>query len=113
MFSHALGTNLELRLHEERFADEMYKVCDANRDHLRPFMPWIDNVKGVEDTRQFIRDSLTGFANNTRLNTGIWENGRIVGAVGFHNICARRRYAEMGYWLASDAQGRGIMTRRV
>jgi ribosomal-protein-serine acetyltransferase len=111
MFSYVIEPNLELRPLEERSAEEMYQVSIANRDHLRPFMPWVEKVKSVEDTRKFIRDSLEGFANRTCFNVGIWEHGKYIGGAGFHHIDWIRQCGEIGYWLAADAQGRGIMTK--
>ena len=111
MFTCVIGPNLELRPHEDRFADEIYNVAIANREHIKPFMAWIEKLASVEDTRKFIRESLEGFANKTCFNVGIWENGRFIGAAGFHIISWHRRFAELGYWIDKNAQGRGIMTR--
>jgi len=34
-----------------------------------------------------------------------------VGVIGFHDINHVHRFTSIGYWLSSDVQGRGIMTR--
>ena len=111
MFSCIIGPNLELRLHEDRHAEELYQAGQANREHLRPFLSFAEKSTGVDDTRKYIRESLEGFVAGKCLSTGIWENDRFVGGVGLHSIHKHRRYAEMGYWLAKGVEGRGIMTR--
>lgn len=111
MFSHIIEPGLELRIHEERFVEEVYNVCVANREHLRQFMPWADKVKSADDTRDFIKRGLQQFASNNGFQCGIWERGRFVGAVGFHWIKWDAKLTEIGYWLAADAQGRGLMTK--
>src|SRR4051812_7957724 len=113
MFCHTIEPGLELRLYEERFADEVYATVIANRDHLRRFLPWVDKTKSVDDTKEFMRKSLQQLANNDGFQGGIWEHGRYVGGLGVHWIRWEPRYTEIGYWLAADAQGRGIMTKAV
>jgi ribosomal-protein-serine acetyltransferase len=110
MFSHIIAPNLELRPFEDRFAEEIFAVCDANRDHLRPFMGWIERTTSVDDVRKYIRECIDSMAKRSSLDAGIWENGRFIGSASFHHISSHRRYGEMGYWLAAGAQGRGIIT---
>ena len=102
---------LELGLYEQRHADELFSVVDANRAYLRCWLPWLDDVRGVDDQRAFIRRGADRFARNDGFEAGIWHRGRIVGGVGFHYVNWPNRKTEMGYWLAESAQGRGIMTR--
>jgi ribosomal-protein-serine acetyltransferase len=113
MFTHRIADDLELRLYEESDADELFAVVDADRAHLRQWLPWLDRIKGVEDERAFIRASRERFARENGFNAGIWHDGRFVGSVGLHYIDRANRKTEIGYWLAASAQGRGIMTRAV
>src|SRR4051794_36594008 len=111
MFTCIIGPNLELRLHEDRYAQEMFDLADRNRDHIRPFLPWIEKTKTVEDIRKHIEESLKHFASGECINTGIWENNRFIGSIAFHRINKDRGLAEIGYWIDKDHQGRGITTR--
>lgn len=36
---------------------------------------------------------------------------KISGGIGFHNLDRTNKSTHIGYWLAKDAQGKGIMTR--
>ncbi|HEX3355717.1 MAG TPA: GNAT family N-acetyltransferase [Tepidisphaeraceae bacterium] len=111
MFSHIIEPGLELRLYEERQADEIYQTILANREHLRRFMPWVMKMEGPQSERDFIKRSLQQLVNNDGFQCGIWEHGRFVGGIGVHWIKWDLKYTEMGYWLTADAQGRGIMTK--
>src|SRR5258708_10889266 len=42
--------------------------------------------------------------------TGIWCEGEFAGTVGTHKIDWMNRKVEIGYWLGSKFQGRGIIT---
>lgn len=47
---------------------------------------------------------------NEGLTLGIWCGGELSGTIGTHKIDWLNRRVEFGYWIASDLQGRGIMT---
>ena len=113
MFTHHIAEDLELRLYEEADADELFAAVDANRAHLRQWLPWLDQVKTVEDERAFIAANRQRFARENGFNAGIWHDGRLVGGVGLHYVDRLNRKTEIGYWLAASAQGKGIMTRAV
>jgi RimJ/RimL family protein N-acetyltransferase len=48
-----------------------------------------------------------GWASGERLTWAVVEGGRLVGTVGLHDVADGA--AEIGYWLAPGARGRGIM----
>ncbi len=75
MFSHKLGENTELRLLEERHAQELTDLTDRNREHLRAWLPWVDTSRTVEDRKNFIRGALKQFAENKGFTAGIWHEG--------------------------------------
>ena len=58
MFSHKLTEDTELRLLEERHAEELTDLTDRNRQHLRAWLPWVDASRTLEDRKNFIRNSL-------------------------------------------------------
>ena len=111
MFSLKLADELELRLLEERHAEELFAVVDQNRPYLRQWLPWLDTNISSNDTRSFIKSALDQFANNGGLVAGLWERDRIVGIISYNCIDWQNRIAHVGYWLAAEHQGKGIMTR--
>lgn len=94
-------------------AERLFAVVDANREHLRAWLPWLDRNKSVEDTRSFI-DTLL---ERGRAGRGsVWlieEAGVLCGVTGFNWIEPVNRVCEIGYWLAGGHQRRGIMTQCV
>jgi ribosomal-protein-serine acetyltransferase len=99
-----------LRLHEERHAEELFRLTDANRDHLRPWMPWVDATTSVDAERAYLRMVAQKFVEGREYGFAIVVNDTVVGNIGLE-IADDASEAEVGYWLAADAQGRGIMTR--
>ena len=101
---------LELVPWEPDHAEAVFAAVDANRDHLRRWLPWIDFCKGVEDERVFIRRAQDRVAAGG-FDAGIWHQGRLVGGIGYNSIDPLNRRGEVGYWLAEAEQGKGVMTR--
>lgn len=100
-----------LRVLCEDDAAELFALTDANRAHLRPWLPWVDLVNSEEDSRSFL-ETVTAQREDGRGPTfGIVEAGALTGVVGFLPIDRVNRCGEIGYWLAEHAQGRGVMTQ--
>ena len=91
-------------------ADELFRVTDDNRDYLRQWLPWLESIKRVEDTRAFIRAAQAQSAQNNGTQLAIRLDHTIVGIVGHHQIDWRHRITSLGYWVDEAHQGRGVVT---
>jgi ribosomal-protein-serine acetyltransferase len=112
MFSFDLGDGVSLRPLEESDVEELYAVIDSDRAYLAEWLPWAA-AQTLEGTREFLGTTRRQLAENNGFQAAIVSGGRIIGVVGFHRVDWGNRSATIGYWLASDAQGRGTMTRAV
>ncbi len=97
MFSCKIGDDAELRLPQERHADEIFALIDRNRAYLREWLPWLDDVKTVEDERGFIKQALERFVAGQAVRTGIWHKGKFAGDIGLYGIDTKHKHAEIGY----------------
>ena len=111
MFEHVIDNDLKLRMLREEDAQELFRVVDANRQHLREWLPWLDANTEVENTRQFIQSILQQHARDEGFTCAILHRGRIIGVVGYHPIRRGNRSVEIGYWLSREATSKGIMTK--
>lgn len=102
---------LELRLVEEGDEVEIFRATEANRAHLREWLPWVDSTRGVEETRAFVLRSLEQVRVRDGFQARILYQGRLAGIIGYVYQDWRNMRTEIGYWLSRDLQGRGIMTR--
>jgi ribosomal-protein-serine acetyltransferase len=111
VFNYRVDGDLEIRIYEERHADQLFEMTNADRAHAREWLPWLDSNTTIEHTRTYIQRNLKRFAEGNGMSCGIWERGRLVGGIAFHLFDWNNRKTEIGYWLRKDAEGRGIMTR--
>lgn len=111
MFAYQIDREIALELLEPRHAGELYALTDANRMHLRRWLPWLDRTQSVDETMSFIRISQQQQAENNGFQTVIRYQGAAVGVIGHHRIDWSNRFASIGYWIAESVQGQGIVTK--
>jgi ribosomal-protein-serine acetyltransferase len=75
-------------------------------------MPWAAS-QDRDDTLAFIRACRRQVGENDGLQTLITREGAPIGMIGFHGIDWQHRTTSIGYWIARDQQGRGVITRAV
>ena len=89
---------------------QVWATVDASRERLEPWMPWIDGTRTIDDQRRWFEsivndeDSLDG--------GGLFVDGRYAGGVGLSWEPFRVR-GSIGYWIAAEFEGRGLVTRAV
>ena len=109
--AYLIADNLELRLIEKRHAQALFDLCDDNREHIGKWLTWIDDTKTVDDTMGFIERSIKQYGENNGFQAGIWQDNQLVGMIGYLYWNFVNRHTEIGYWLAKDATGQGIITK--
>ena len=103
-------SEIRLNLMEESHAQELFRLVDVNRAHLREWLPWLDTQQSVVDSLQFIRLMRDQFRHNESMTVGIWYRDTLSGVIGYHRFDWMNRSSMIGYWLASDRQRKGIVT---
>jgi ribosomal-protein-serine acetyltransferase len=110
MFSAILRPGVELRLLENRHASTFFGLVEQERQALRQWLAWVDLTKSEDDVLAFILRENQRFASNAGFSAGIWADGSAAGVVTLQNLDWQNRKVEIGYWLAREFQGQGIMT---
>ncbi len=110
MFIHKINKDLSLKLIELHDAERLFELIDQSRDYLKEWLSWVDFTKNVDDTKNFIRGCLKGYADNESLHTVILFKGEIVGVASFNSMNWLNKTAYIGYWLGEKYQGKGIIT---
>jgi ribosomal-protein-serine acetyltransferase len=103
-----LGEGVEVRVLETDDAPEVFALVDSERSRLREWMPWVDGTTSPEDTREFIEQSRA--ARHDREGLGLYVDGRYAGGIGLR-VDVLQRNGEVGYWIGSAWEGRGVVTR--
>ena len=110
MFPCIVSEEIRLRFLHQQHARELFRLTDANRTHLRQWLPWLDGTREEKDTATFISSMRKSFAESGVFVCGIWYEGKLCGVIGYNKIDWNNRTGTLGYWLAKSSEGKGIMT---
>jgi ribosomal-protein-serine acetyltransferase len=102
-----LGDGAELRLLELRHAPDYHKLVCENLARLY----WLSAEPTAQDSYQRVRAGLQRLVDGAGIEGGIFDHGRLCGVVGLFRIDTGQQTGEIGYWIARDAEGRGLVTR--
>jgi ribosomal-protein-alanine N-acetyltransferase len=100
---------LRLRRISMQDAEQMYAY--ASDDEVAKYVTW-ETHRSIQDSKKFIQFILVQYAKHDIAPWGIElkESGRLVGTVDFVWWKPEQQSAEIGYVLARDCWGQGLMT---
>ena len=113
MFFREIDRDLKLSLSIPQYAEELFELTDKNREFLKQWLPWLDSVKEISDTRDFLKLQLLRFQTGEALHVTIFYQDKIAGLVGYNQIDRDNDIGHIGYWLGEEYNGKGIMTKSV
>jgi ribosomal-protein-serine acetyltransferase len=105
-----VNQRIQLRLISRHDSGKLFTLIDSNREYLRCWHPWVDNVRSPDDIGRMISAWEEQNANNRGFCTGILFDGQLCGAIHHLNVDWLNRWTALSYWLDATHQGRGIMT---
>jgi ribosomal-protein-serine acetyltransferase len=110
-FGSQVDENIRLTLPMPHHAAEIANLVRENLEHLKVWMPWAKDDYSLESAHFYISDNLQQLADGTGFANNIVYQGKICGQIGFHHLDAGNKSVKMGYWIAANLQGRGIVTK--
>lgn len=113
MFIQDIDEDINIRMLSVKDGKDLFKITDRSREHLREWLPWVDDIKTIDDSIRFIKDGFQIYAEQSGLTVGIFYQAKLVGVAGYNSFNWRNRMTTIGYWLDVKSQGQGIMTRVV
>lgn len=109
-FRYIIDQETELSLLEEEHTETLFALTDENREYLREWLVWVDNIESVSDTRRYIRSAVQQCNDDKGFQAGIWFRGNLAGIIGYQNLDWLNRSAAVGYWVGAAFQGNGLAT---
>ena len=105
---------IELRIARASDAATLFQLVEENREHLRAWLPWLDETTSIQDEIEFIHGQLIRHQKTDGSLFLIWYQGRtIVGTLCVNQVDHGNQTGWIGYWLDRGHTGKGIMTRSV
>ena len=91
-------------------APTLFGIVDRNRERLSEWLEWVSKTNSVADSLSFIESSLEDIANNKAFPYGIWYKDKLVGVAGTISWNLDDRMTEIGAWIDTNYEGKGIIT---
>ena len=109
------GRRVRLRPYRPDDAAALWEAVQESRDHLAPWMPWVDEYQEPDDAREFVVRARARWQLREDLSVAIVERegGRLLGGSGLHRMNWPLHTFEIGYWLRRSAEGRGYVSETV
>ena len=101
----------EISLMTPDCAEAAFEWIEANREHLRRWVPFPEWIETLDDETGFLRSCVEIPATRRGFPGRIMHRGRFAGTVGTKGIDPINRSAEIGYALGKEFEGKGLMTR--
>lgn len=93
-------------------AVDLYQAIAHDRVSLGKWLPWAYQMKSAQDEASFIQAIQEKMIKDRMVVLTILVNGEPSGMIDLHNLVKNKK-GEIGYWLSSTYQGRGIVTNSV
>lgn len=106
---------LVLKARAEDQAEEMFALIDQNRAYLRPWMPWEATTRTVEDSRIYLAMARSWRESGRNFDYSCFEksSGRMTGSFGLHSIDWENQSCHLGFWIAEEFQGQGLVSEAI
>lgn len=104
---------LEFRAPTPDDADFIHPAIVASHAHLKPWMGWAKTLPSLDETKLYVRRALMEWHDRESLDYRLFLDGTFVGNCAVHTIQWHVPSAQLGYWLHSDFQGRGLISEAV
>lgn len=105
--------NIVLKQLELSDAPDIFNIIDTQREHLGPWLPFVETTQQLSDTEAFVESVVNSPKDRMEYTFTIRVSGRMAGLIGLKDIDRANKKTEIGYWLSREFLGRGIMTRSV
>jgi len=106
-----IDQNIRLELITENHSQPIFDVVDKNRAHLREWLPFVDRMQTVEFAENFVKGTMQRNKDGNEFAFVIIDADQVIGRIGVYKIDGQNKIGEIGYWLAENAQGKGIITK--
>ena len=113
-----LTSQCQLIVFREEHSSILLEGIKANTDHLAQWLPWVSDAYSKDDVDEYIQSVTALYARRLAIQFAIIQTGLsgeqlLIGSLGFHQINQELKEGSIGYWLAKDLQGKGLMTKAV
>uniref|UniRef100_UPI0028DB7200 GNAT family N-acetyltransferase n=1 Tax=uncultured Streptococcus sp. TaxID=83427 RepID=UPI0028DB7200 len=103
------GKQCQLLYISESHSEGLYEIISTERERLAMWLPWVDEIKSIENEKAFIKYAHEKMERNELFMLTICVDQKQVGMIDIHNIDLQKRQAEIGYWISEKYENQGFV----
>ena len=94
-------------------AEEIYEAALASRQEIGQWLEWCHADYQIKDSQNFLATLPEAWARREAFGFSILDaaTNRLLGSVGLNGFHALQPFANLGYWVRTDATRRGVASR--
>lgn len=100
-----------IELIDENHAPSIFELVDNNRAYLREWLAFVDKMQTLEFAENFVKGTIQRNKEGIEYAFVVVQNHQVIGRIGVYKIDVQNKIGEIGYWIAENFQGKGIVTR--
>ena len=106
------GSAIGLRQFTNEDTLPFHDAVRESLDSLRPFLPWAHAAYSMEDARSWVESRPQAWEDADEYSFIIYSlaDDRILGGMGINQLDVLNGRGNIGYWVRTSAQGRGVAT---
>jgi ribosomal-protein-serine acetyltransferase len=109
MIEIVIKENTLVKLMEVHHAKQFYEFAVRGKENFIKWIPFISKCKNEEDFKVLIQLFLEKLMNGTGYLYGLWHHGKTIGIVLVREIDESANWAEIGYMIDIEHEGKGII----
>lgn len=114
---HLLGERVFLRRlpPDPAVALTIFETVNRERMRLAPWLSWVDGTQTAQNTLEYLQAANACWGNGSMYDYGLFESATAqwIGNIGLHSVDHGNESAEIGYWISSAWEGRGLVADAV
>ena len=102
---------IQLSSVQESYAPLYVDLAKENYAYLAKWLVWPPHTKTEEDFSDFILRCKKDHESGAAMTFGVIYAGKLIGNIAYKYINNELKKVEIGYWIAENYQGKGIISR--
>lgn len=102
---------IELKIPKKKDAIPIFLLVLKNRNWLGKYMEWESSTKTPHDILDFFNRNKHLSYYDSGFPLIMWYKKQIVGLISYNRGNSLKKEVEIGYWIAEEFSGKGIVTR--
>lgn len=101
-----------LARYESPQAAALFNAAETDRTRIGKFMPWVRRAETLDQTVEYLEFLCEKWDEKSSFEFGILESvsSKLIGGIGMPRIDWPNERCEVGYWISSSHEGKGLVS---